>query len=50
MRNSNIVMLALRTLFSKVIRKYRVPIANKFGCIEKSITQITRTRRQVTFL
>lgn len=43
MRNGNVVVLTLGTLFMQVIGKGFVPIANIDGSIIKSVTQITGT-------
>ena len=40
MRYSNIVMLALRTLFSKIGGKVAIPFTNIFGSVVKSKSQI----------
>ena len=41
MRYGNIVMFPLSTFFGKVGSKCRVPIADKSGCIEDGISQVS---------
>ena len=40
MRNGNIVMLALRTLFGEICGKVAIPFTNIFGSVVKSKSQI----------